>query len=239
MVDLRRSSIALYLQLATLFRQNIASGAWGVGDQIPTVDALAAEFSVARATIRQALGILEKETLIERFRAKGTFVSRQPPRHLWCEVSTDWSGLLRSREGATIELLSNERGAHPVAAWSTGTLAPVYRHLRRRHSRDGAPFLVSDIYLDERLYRRVPKSALTNKMSLQFLTEIPGLDVADARQILTISEANVRIAELLGVPLNAPVAFVQRFAVDRSGGLVMLTEGTYRGDVVRIDFKLR
>ena len=45
----------------------------------------------------------------------------------------------------------------------------------------------------------------------------------------------MEVAELLGVHLNAPVAYVDRAAVDQSGTLVMVAAGTYRGDLVRID----
>src|SRR5262245_32490544 len=109
-VDFSRTAVARYIQLASLFRRRVESGPWAAGQQIPTVDELAAECGVARATIRQALGILEDERLIARYRAKGTFVLERPRAQLWCEVATDWSGLLLSRKDALIEDLSDERG---------------------------------------------------------------------------------------------------------------------------------
>ena len=96
------SRMPRYLQLATLFRRRIESGHWPLGKQVPTVDDLAAACGVARATVRQALDILAEENLIARYRAKGTFVTRQSREELWCEVKTDWSGLLMSPEGATM-----------------------------------------------------------------------------------------------------------------------------------------
>src|SRR3712207_6948832 len=78
-LDLNRSAVPRHIQLTTLFRHRIEQGAWKTGQQIPTVDELAAECGVARATIRQAMDQLEVEGLIERFRAKGTFV-RQTDR---------------------------------------------------------------------------------------------------------------------------------------------------------------
>ena len=80
---LRKSAVARYLQLASLFRRRIEAGEWKVGSQIPTVEVLSKQFGVATMTIRQALNILEEEQLIERFRAKGTFVRAQPKRNLW------------------------------------------------------------------------------------------------------------------------------------------------------------
>src|SRR5262245_22837819 len=101
--DFSRSAISRYVQLAALFRRRIETGVWPVGSQIPTVDELAEECGVARATIRQSLGLLSDEKLIERFRAKGTFVTRRIEDGLWCEIATDWSGmLLPSTDDATI-----------------------------------------------------------------------------------------------------------------------------------------
>jgi GntR family transcriptional regulator len=238
-VDLNRSAVPRYLQLATLFRSRVNSGTWKVGAQIPTVEELAAECGVARATIRQSLGQLEAEGLIERFRAKGTFVRGQTRNPLWCEVQTDWSGLLRSREGAEIEILSSQGGATPPnLPADLGAPAPSYRHLRRRHWRDGQPFLLADVYLDERLWPKVKAHDLRTRTALNLAASLPGVTIADARQVLTIGSADVEVAEQLKMPLNAPVAYVRRAAADTSGTLILIADGIYRGDVVRIDIKL-
>lgn len=239
-VDFSRSAVARYIQLASLFRRRIQTSQWKVGDQIPTVEDLAAECGVARATIRQALGLLEDEGLIERYRAKGTFVRERAQEQLWCEVATDWSGLLMSREGAVIEVISDRRGKQPPhVPHPIGDLAASYRHLRRRHSRHGTPFLLADLYIDERLTRHLPTKLLQNKTALRLVADIPGLKIKDARQTLTIGTADVETAEALSIPLNAPTAVVYRSVVDRDGCLVCITEGIYRGDQVRIDMKLK
>src|SRR4030095_5157942 len=112
-VDFSRTGIARYIRLASLFRRRIESGLWAPGQQIPTVDDLAAECGVARATIRQALGILEDEQLIARYRARVTFARDRRQGQSGCEVATDWSGLLMSRKDAVIEVISDERGKQP------------------------------------------------------------------------------------------------------------------------------
>ena len=182
-VDFSRSAVSRYIQLASLFRRRIQAGQWQVGAQIPTVEELAAECGVARATIRQALDILEIEGLIERYRAKGTFVRPRPHDQIWCEVATDWSGLLMSRQDAVIEVLVDERGKQPPQVpHPIGGLSPSYRHLRRRHLRHGMPFLLADLYIDERLSRRIPAKALQTKTALRLIADIPGLKIKDARQ---------------------------------------------------------
>ena len=128
-VDLDRSAVARYIQLAGLFRRRIEAGDWAIGRQIPTVDDLTTECRVARATVRKALDMLEDEGLIERYRAKGTFVRERPRRELWCEVATDWSGLLAPRDDAVIEVLSDERGVRasgpPAPDWRACTIVPA------------------------------------------------------------------------------------------------------------------
>lgn len=239
-VDLNRSSISRYIQLATLFRRKIETGVWQLGQQIPTVDALAAEFSVARATIRQALSILENDGFIERHRAKGTFVTFRPQEALWCQVETNWNGLLNAREGATLEVLSRSYTdeVHGLIH-QIGERAPKYWHLRRRHWREGAPFLVAEVYIDERLEERIPEEALETKTSMRLIADVAGVEVTDAQQTMTIGTADSEISELLNIPLNAPVAIVHRSAVDSNGVLVFIGVAVYRGDVVRLDFKLR
>jgi GntR family transcriptional regulator len=238
--DLGRSSVARYIQLATLFRRRIESGEWPVGDQIPTIEDLVAESGVARATIRQAVGLLEAEGLVSRFRAKGTFVNKRLNNTLWCEVETDWKGLLNSREGAEIEILDDTIGGPPpLIPHDVGELGTSYRHLRRRHSRNGEAFLLADVYIDERLSRKIPEEAFTSKTALRLAASIPGVQITDARQTLTIGTADLGTASLLELSLNAPVCFIDRSAVDQRGRLILITNGIYRADLVRMDMKLR
>lgn len=237
--DLTRSVVSRYIQLATLFRRRIESGQWPVGEQTPTIDELAAECGVARATIRQALGLVEAEGLIERFRAKGTFVKRRPQDQLWCEVETDWQGLLSPRQGADIEVLSDTMGGPPLVHHAVGTMGQNYRHLTRRHSINGKPFLIADVYIEERLAKKLNPADLNSKTALRLVAGIPGVKITEARQTLTIGAADIETSRLLDVLLNAPICHVTRSAVDQRGRLVLVSNGIYRGEVVKVEVKLK
>lgn len=238
-VDFSRSGVARYIQLATLFRRRIEQGLWPVGEQIPTVDELAAECTVARATVRQALDILEDDKLIRRYRAKGTFVIQQPQEQMWCEVPTDWSGLLLSPEGVSTEVLSFDVKAQPVnVQHKIGEMAPEYRCWRRRHLRDGKPYYIGNAFIDARLVRKIPAELLATHTTLRILKDLPGLTLKEVHQTITIGTADLATAEALEIPLNAPVAYCYRTAVDDKGQLVFVGDGVYRGDVVRLDVKV-
>lgn len=237
--DYSRSSVSRYIQLSTLFKRRIENGEWTVGNRLPTVDELAAECKVARETVRQALHILANEGLIERFRAKGTFVKAAPTERLWCDVRTDFSGLLIPQQGAKIEILSEERNVPlTVHRENYGKPAPLYRHLQRRHWRRSQAFLLAEVYIDESLLGSVPRPDFKNKTALRLLVDIPGVTVSDVHQVLTVATADMEVASMLDIPLNAPVAVTDRYALDESGRLILFARGTYRGDVVRLDLRM-
>ena len=236
--DLNRSVVPRYIQLATLFRRRIDSSQWPVGSQIPTIEQLVKEFGVARATIRQALGMLEADGLVSRFRAKGTFVNRRGTEQLWHDVLTDWRGLLNSRAGAEIEVLEDgEVRTLPGRMHDIGEPAPAYRRLRRRHIREGQAYLVAEVFIDAEAASAIPPGAFTTTTAMRLTSFLPGT-VATAQQTVTIGTADLETAGLLDIPLNAPVCLVDRSVVYQPNRLVLVSKGIYRGDLVRMDMRL-
>lgn len=238
--DLNRSPVARYIQLATLFRSRIASGEWPVGARIPNVDDLAAEFDVARGTMREALGLLEAEGLLERLRAKGTFVRSSPLSGHAHKLAIDWESLIAVHEGVKIEVLEHRVvTALPSVDRMKGAPARKYQMMRRLHVRDGQPYLVGRFYLEYELFKKGPPLQFRRLPTLPILHRIASTRIAKAWQTLTIGTADVEIAGLLKIPLNAPVAKVDRVAVDRNGVVLYAGHGVYRGDAIMMEIELR
>ncbi len=57
--------------------------------------------------------------------------------------------------------------------------------------------------------------------------------------MLTIGTADLEVARLLGVPVNAPVAEVRRVFRDETGRVIYLGEVTYRGDAIHVEMNLK
>ena len=231
--------MSLFLQLATLFRNRIVVGDWPVGGRIPNVADLAVEFSVARGTIREALGVLEEEGLINRFRAKGSFVRRSPSGGTQ-RLASNWEALISAHQDAEIRLLEHNRVTSlPASAASLGDPVAEYEFLRRVHSRDGHPFLIGRFYLACDLYRLAPPERFHHESTVKILHELAGDRIASARQTLTIGIADGDTAELLHLPVSAPIAYVDRYALDPENKLIYFSQGIYRGDSVRLEIDLR
>lgn len=71
-----------YQRLVAWIKEQIAGGELTDGDKLYSEHELAAMFAISRQTVRQAVGILEKEGLVERRRGSGTYVThrRTEPR---------------------------------------------------------------------------------------------------------------------------------------------------------------
>src|SRR5690606_6956877 len=106
---LARSKIPLYLQVAAQFRLRIENGMWSPGQQVPVLEALQAEFGLARVTIRQALEVLEQEGLIRRHRGRGTFVTEHLPARQEHVLPASWEQLVASLHPVKLSVLAGPR----------------------------------------------------------------------------------------------------------------------------------
>ncbi|WP_346134803.1 GntR family transcriptional regulator [Streptomyces carpaticus] len=67
-------SLYRYEVVANDFRQQITRGDLHAGAKLPTEEQLATQYGVGRPTIRQALGVLQAEELVEKRHGRGNFV---------------------------------------------------------------------------------------------------------------------------------------------------------------------
>jgi DNA-binding GntR family transcriptional regulator len=63
-----------FLQLADILRERIASGEYGPGAKLPTIDQVVRETGLSPMTIRRAVRVLVDEGLVEVVPGRGSFV---------------------------------------------------------------------------------------------------------------------------------------------------------------------
>lgn len=231
--------IPRYVQLAEVMRQRITKGQWRPGDRLPSIEALMAEFDVARVTVRQAAQLLAKDGLLSPERGRGTFVTERAGRKRKLVVETTLDDLVTMYRGDTPDLSHIiESDEQPVLTDADGIAAPRYFHMRRVHSRQGEKYCVVSIFIDDRVFQLAPER-LRRQVVLPILTSLPGVTIAAARQTLHISSADMDVARDLEVPVNAPVAEVRRVLCGEDGTVIYLGEATYRGEYIRLEMDLK
>ncbi len=229
--DLRRHAVPLHAEVASLLRNRIYSGALPVGAQLPSLNELTESLGVARMTVRQAMHALEIEGLIERHSGRGTFVKpiSLPERHrlkLQAPISQLYSMVDQLEVSVTVDASTIEE---------TGIDGVAYRRMTRIHARDGKPFCHVDLQLLGSIYDQAPER-FSSEIVVSVVRDL-GIGIGAAAQRMSISYADMDIAQALEVKVNSPVLRVFRefFATDRR--LVYSANLTYPGDVLGFDIE--
>lgn len=234
-----RSPLPRYAQLADLLRQRIARGVWTKGQKLPSIEELMIEFDVARVTVRQAVDRLARDGLLSPQPGRGTFVTAVPAQDRWLKLETSLRALAEVYRNDKPKLtLIEEAVATPPLQPADGIAAPRYRHMRRVHTNSTEAYCLISLYLDERVFRLAP-ARFRRETAIPVLLELPKVRIARARQTVTISTADVEVAEHLDVPLSSPVALVRRVFTAADSTVLYLAEVTYRGDYIHFEMDLR
>ena len=229
----------LYVQLAELFRQRIVKGVWREGEKLPSLERLVEEFEVARVTVRQAIERLTRDGLVLPQRGRGTFVTGAPVSDRWLRVETTLQNLSDVYRDTHPTILNiDESRRMPRLSEADGVAALQYVYMRRVHARQGRPYCVIDIYLDAEIFGRHPVR-FRKETVIPILMAMASVRIVTARQVLTISTADLEVARHLQVPVNAPVADVRRVFTGPKRRVIYLGEVTYRGDFIHMEIDLK
>ena len=232
------SPVPLYVQLSDLLRQRVLRGIWASGTKVPSLEALALEFQVARVTVRQAIEILTREGMVLPQRGRGTFVTDQVQSKRSLKLETSLQDLAEAYRHDKPKLtLLETAGTQPRLTPVDGLLAPAYQFMRRVHSRDSQPYCIASIFIDEAVFGLAPKR-FRKETAIPVLMDLPQVVVASATQTMRISTADLEISRLLNVPVGSPVAEVRRLCVAPDGVVLYLGEITYRGDFIQFEMRL-
>ena len=228
-----------YVQLAGVMRTRIARGMWPRQHRLPSLESLMAEFGVARVTVRQAVDLLAREGLVSPQQGRGTFVTGEPERSRIINVVTRLDELARVYDDTQPRIVIIEESVTlPPQTLAEGEPAPSYAYMRRVHLREGRPYCVIDIHLDAEVFARHP-TRFRKETVIPLLMAMPSVRIVAARQVLTISTADLEVAHHLQISVNAPVADVRRVLTGPKRRVIYLAEVTYRGDFVHVEFDLK
>ena len=229
LTEMKRVSVPLHAEVAELLRQQILSGALNAGAQLPALSELTKKFGVARMTVRQAMDALEDEGLIERYAGRGTFVKEvELPRRQRLNMKAELSQLQTMVAQLEVMVVRNDETPQLI---DVGGYA--FRQMRRIHAQSGKPFCHVDIRLENQLYQKAPKR-FEKEIVVTVLKDL-GISVKTARQNVTLGYADVEMAEILGMPVNAPVFRVLREFFGDTGQLIYSAILIYPGDKLELE----
>jgi GntR family transcriptional regulator len=225
----------------TEIRDNILSGAWVRGFQLPGELDLARRLGVSVITIRQALGRLAEEGLIRRERAKGTYVTWSGPVNQAINLEIEAENLVTlNPEGTTFKLLDTETLEPTAELRRDFKLSPSEKLtcMTRMRMAQQRPLAFVYSYVPTRIAEKLPPRALLKLPLSSVIENACGIKITDVRHLVGAKLADDEVAHQLRIPPGSPVLFVERNYLCKKD-LMLRTLGYYRSDLFRYELKLR
>lgn len=227
----RNAPTPLYYQLKLALLDSFRHAGMQPGDQVPPEAAIEKEYGVSRTTIRQALGELEADGIIDRIQGKGSFLRAKPVQHVAGLTSFDQDmrahGLIPSRKLLELRVV----GASREAAERLGCDEedPCY-FLRRLMIADGETIGLAETWLPvAALGEGADRLQALGGQSLYRLLRDPpfSLVLTSGSEVLSARPAEPETAQLLACGAGDALLCVERVARTDSGHVVEWTRTVF------------
>jgi GntR family transcriptional regulator len=209
----------LYARIREELRERIVSGAWKPNDPVPSERALMAQYGVSRITVRQALGDLQKESLIFKLAGKGAYVAQVRPFQELGRLQ-GFAEQMEARGHETCNrVLSVEHQAASELVASRLRLAPgaPVTELRRVRHLDRQPVSLDVTWVPRALGEKLARADLVARDVFLILENDCATPLGHADLVIDAGLADEALGAQLGIAAGAPVLRIERLTHDASG----------------------
>ncbi|GAB3674066.1 GntR family transcriptional regulator [Saccharopolyspora tripterygii] len=225
-----------HAQLREILRE-LAAGELPPGAAVPSERELALRYGVSRLTVREAVGQLCAEGVLERVRGKGTFTTR--PRIDWQVHLASFTEDMRRRgmHPETSLLDAREAVPPPATAQALG-LAPQETAfwLFRLRKADGMPMAVERGWYHPEATPGLLDEDLTASL-YTLLSQRYRLPLESGTQTVLADDADAETAGLLGIRPGCSLLVFRRISTARGRPVEDMTSW-YRGDRYQVTMQL-
>jgi GntR family transcriptional regulator len=235
-----KSRVPRYHQIAQILRERIRSGSVAPGERLDNQRRLAQDFEVTLMTLRQALEVLERESLITRRHGLGTFVASPSVDYDILHFRAFAGDLTAVGENVATRFLRTQRArADRHAARELG-LEPGVRVfvLERLRLVDGHPTSFQVSHLPATLGEEVAKADLAVTPLRQVLAFKLGIEITAARETVSAETLPARAARELGCTPGVPCFRSDRVSTDAESRPIVYDRVFIPGDRFRITRRL-
>lgn len=199
------------------------------GDMLPSERKLVDAYGVSRITVREAVGQLVADGVLERAPGKGTFVARTPLRSD-LHLASFHEDMRRAGARPSTRVVTAAEAVPPPHVAEALHLPPAQKayHVKRLRLANELPISVDDGWYSPVVLPGLLREDLSQSL-YELLAERFGVLINQAEQTVSASAANPVDAELLKIHPADPVLVFDR--VSRCDGQpVEVARSTYRGD---------
>jgi GntR family transcriptional regulator len=229
----------LYRQVYLYFKEKIGSE-WPVGMRLSPEPELARDLGVSRPTVRHALALAQREGLIVRKKAKGTFVEGSGAMTSQ-KVTGSFMHLLRFDKRITVEVLPDAGKGDPLPEMHArvrqlGILDAG--RLRRKAYIAAEPLAYMENFLDAKVLRRLDRRKLRRTPVVAMVESILKTKIVRAHEEIEAAVATPYLGRILQVGPGTPLLRVQRIYENADGAVIDYGIVWYRADRYRFTVDL-
>jgi GntR family transcriptional regulator len=224
-------------EVRRVLADQISSGQLRPGQRLGAERALAAELGVSRATLRQALAVLEDGGMIRRIpgRGGGTFVAkgkieRDLSRIVGVPALLRSQGVLAGTRVVSARLAEAEDATAQALRARPGELIVELVRIRLA---DGSPFSLEHAKFPAQRFPGLLELPLGGSV-YELIEEHFGVKPAEATERIEVVLASADEAAILDIEPGAPLLAITRTTTDTDGEPMELSRDLFRADRTRI-----
>ncbi len=221
--------VPLYHQLYSVLKDAILNGTIAQDVQMPTEQQLAATFDVSRITAKRAMDELASESLIARFRGKGSHVTyRYKPKPVRAPLVEMLENLVEMGKHSIVRVESVEQVVPPADIRECLGLSDdetVHKLIRVRSNEEGEPYAYY-VSWTKGISKGFTKKKLEKTPRLKVIRE-NGIKLTKIKQILSAESASLKIAAHLDVEPGAALLSIRRQSHNSKGEVIDVLDGLY------------
>jgi GntR family transcriptional regulator len=211
----------------------IAAGNYEPGDKLPSETAFARELDVSRASLREALRVLEKEGKIIKTQGVGTFIAEPIPRfkkgieELFSVTDTiKKEGYQAGTIGLEVaSIIASKKLAIQMKVKPSTKLL----QLKRIRTADGKPVVYCEDFLNIELFPLAETENFTASL-FDLLENKYGLKIKYALTEINPVIANQKLVSKLEVQPNMPLLLLKQLHYDEKDQLFLYSKNYFRSD---------
>jgi GntR family transcriptional regulator len=232
------SSEPLHLQLRGHLRAQIMNHSLPPGTSLASEAQLQVRYGVSRSVVRQALGALADEGLIERGRGRGSTVAPRREHHRLVHRTSGLSAQIGST-GASVgtEVLSLTVQDADASTAALGT--PQVLALERLRTADGVPIAVIHTWLPAPTFSSLSREDLHDASLHAVLSEKFGVQIVSGKRQIRAVPGDRDLLRLLKLEASSPVLLLEGTSFDQDGRPVEVFSTWHHPDHVVFDIEIQ
>ena len=241
----RLSATPYYQQLSDVLEKRIANREIQAGARLPSENDICIEFGLSRATVRQALQLLETRGYATRVNGRGVYATEPESSHGW--MIQGGEGFLENAMGhqnraVSTRVLFHEKCVLPSFACTALHISPEsegYRLERLRYL-DGVPALYSVNYSPPFVVPILEDASdvLSGSASFSDLLKKAGVLLGGANRTIRAVSVDEVIAGHLEIPAGASVLHIRSVSWTTHGNRFDIYDTWVRSDVIPLEINV-